>query len=134
MPMVHMRRRFEYVVKRSQCGAIANVAASVSVAFFTILPLHVHRKGTAVGISANWIFNFLVGMARPILFNSLAWKGYLIFMCLNFSFVPLIVPVRSLASPADNVSPFTILQRLQCLERAHPLYKPSHFQDCDSLL
>lgn len=55
-----------------------------------ILPLHVRAKGTAVGISANWIWNFFVVMVTPTLLNSLAWKGYLIFMVLNFSFIPLV--------------------------------------------
>ena len=55
-----------------------------------ILPLHVRAKGTAVGISANWLWNFFVVMITPTLLNSLAWKGYLIFMCLNFSFIPLV--------------------------------------------
>ena len=54
------------------------------------LPLHVRAKGTAVGISANWLWNFFVVMITPTLLNSLAWKGYLIFMCLNFSFIPLV--------------------------------------------
>ncbi|KAH7397411.1 putative Myo-inositol transporter 1 [Pyrenochaeta sp. MPI-SDFR-AT-0127] len=91
-------------------GAIAKATASASVAFFftymlsfgmtmncvpwvyvpEILPLHVRAKGTAVGISANWIWNFFVVMVTPTLLNSLAWKGYLIFMCLNFSFIPLV--------------------------------------------
>jgi hypothetical protein len=30
-------------------------------------------------------------MITPTLLDSLAWKGYLIFMCLNFSFIPLVV-------------------------------------------
>lgn len=55
-----------------------------------ILPLHVRAKGTAVGISANWLWNFFVVMITPTLLNSLAWKGYLIFMALNFSFIPLV--------------------------------------------
>jgi hypothetical protein len=56
-----------------------------------ILPLRVRAKGTAVGISANWLWNFFVVMITPTLLSSLAWKGYLIFMCLNFSFIPLVV-------------------------------------------
>jgi hypothetical protein len=65
-----------------------------------ILPLRVRAKGTAVGISANWLWNFFVVMVTPTLLSSLAWKGYLIFMCLNFSFIPLVV------------SPFYIRTRL----------------------
>ncbi|OJZ89181.1 hypothetical protein ASPFODRAFT_42346 [Aspergillus luchuensis CBS 106.47] len=55
-----------------------------------ILPLHARAKGTAVGISSNWIWNFFVVMITPIIINRLQWKAYLIFMCLNFAFVPLI--------------------------------------------
>ncbi|ETN44477.1 uncharacterized protein HMPREF1541_10147 [Cyphellophora europaea CBS 101466] len=55
-----------------------------------ILPLHVRAKGTAVGISSNWIWNFFVVMITPVIINRLQWKAYLIFMCLNFAFVPLV--------------------------------------------
>ncbi|KAJ5861332.1 uncharacterized protein N7529_008642 [Penicillium soppii] len=55
-----------------------------------ILPLHVRAKGQAIGISANWLWNFFVVMITPTLIEDLAWKGYLIFMCLNLVFVPII--------------------------------------------
>ena len=29
-------------------------------------------------------------MITPILLNRLAWRGYLVFMCTNFAFVPLV--------------------------------------------
>lgn len=32
-------------------------------------------------------------MITPTLLNNLEWKGYLIFMCLNFAFVPLVVSI-----------------------------------------
>ncbi|KAF2009723.1 putative Myo-inositol transporter 1 [Aaosphaeria arxii CBS 175.79] len=90
--------------------ALAKATSSASVAFFftymlifgatancipwvyvpEILPLHVRAKGTAVGISANWIWNFCVVMITPSLINNLQWKGYLIFMILNFLFVPFV--------------------------------------------
>jgi len=91
-------------------GALAHNTSSASVAFFflymlifggtancipwvyvpEILPLHVRAKGMAVGISANWLWNFVVVMITPTLITNLAWKGYLIFMALNFAFVPLV--------------------------------------------
>ncbi|OJJ39405.1 hypothetical protein ASPWEDRAFT_25241 [Aspergillus wentii DTO 134E9] len=55
-----------------------------------ILPLHVRAKGQAIGVSSNWLWNFFVVMITPTLIENLAWKGYLIFMCLNLSFVPII--------------------------------------------
>ncbi|CAN9232271.1 unnamed protein product [Alternaria sp. RS040] len=99
---------------KGEDGRVLKSTASASVAFFftymlafgmtmncipwvyvpEILPLHVRAKGTAVGISANWIWNFFVVMITPTLLNSLAWKGYLIFMALNFAFIPLIVGLR----------------------------------------
>jgi hypothetical protein len=48
----------------------------------------------AIGISANWLWNFFVVMITPTLIQNLAWKGYLIFMCLNLSFVPVRLTVR----------------------------------------
>jgi hypothetical protein len=93
-----------------QGSSNAKPTASASVAFFftymlifgasvncipwcyvpEILPLHARAKGTAIGISSNWTWNFLVVMITPTLISNLQWKGYLIFMCLNFSFIPLI--------------------------------------------
>ncbi|KAJ5439549.1 uncharacterized protein N7458_010547 [Penicillium daleae] len=55
-----------------------------------ILPLHIRAKGQAIGISANWLWNFFVVMITPTLIENLAWKGYLIFMCLNLVFVPIV--------------------------------------------
>jgi hypothetical protein len=89
---------------------LATTTAAASVAFFftymlifgatgncipwvyvpEILPLHVRAKGTAVGISSNWLWNFFVVMVTPTLLRNLAWKGYLIFMALNFVFIPLV--------------------------------------------
>lgn len=34
--------------------------------------------------------NFFVVMITPIIINRLQWKAYLIFMCTNFAFVPLV--------------------------------------------
>ncbi|KAL4783496.1 general substrate transporter [Aspergillus varians] len=87
-----------------------NATSSASIAFFfiymfafgasvncipwvyvpEILPLHARAKGTAVGISSNWIWNFFVVMITPVIINRLKWKAYLIFMCTNFAFVPLV--------------------------------------------
>ncbi|KAF2205368.1 putative Myo-inositol transporter 1 [Delitschia confertaspora ATCC 74209] len=91
-------------------GSIAKSTSSASVAFFftymlffgatsncipwvyvpEILPLHVRAKGTSVGVSSNWIWNFFVVMITPTIINNLKWKAYLIFMCLNFAFIPLL--------------------------------------------
>ena len=55
-----------------------------------ILPLHARAKGTAIGISSNWIWNFFVVMITPVILGRLAWKAYLIFMATNFAFIPLV--------------------------------------------
>jgi hypothetical protein len=36
------------------------------------------------------IWNFFVVMITPTIITNLQWKAYLIFMCLNISFVPLV--------------------------------------------
>ncbi|KAF2018599.1 putative MFS sugar transporter [Aaosphaeria arxii CBS 175.79] len=93
-----------------QGSSIAKPTASASVAIFfiwmfvfgatgncipwvyvpEILPLRARAKGTALGISSNWLWNFVVVMITPTTINSLHWKTYLIWMCTNFSFVPLL--------------------------------------------
>ncbi|RDW86837.1 sugar transporter-like protein [Aspergillus mulundensis] len=55
-----------------------------------LLPMHVRTKGNAIGISANWLWNFFVAMIGPTLITDLEWKGYLIFMCLNLAFLPIL--------------------------------------------
>lgn len=89
---------------------VAQATASASVAFFflymvifaatiavvpwayvpEILPLHARAKGTSIGISSNWLWNFVVVMITPTLIDRLQWKAYIIFMCTNLSFIPLV--------------------------------------------
>ncbi|KAF2019571.1 general substrate transporter [Aaosphaeria arxii CBS 175.79] len=55
-----------------------------------VLPLEARTKGTAIGISSNWLWNFTVVMITPVIINRLQWKAYLIFMATNLLFVPLL--------------------------------------------
>ncbi|PLN76293.1 sugar transporter [Aspergillus taichungensis] len=55
-----------------------------------LLPLHVRAKGQAIAISASWLWNFFVAMIAPTLIKELVWKGYLIFMCMNLIFIPIV--------------------------------------------
>ncbi|KAF2152816.1 general substrate transporter [Myriangium duriaei CBS 260.36] len=54
-----------------------------------ILPLEARTKGTAIGISSNWLWNFTVVMITPVIIHRLQWKAYLIFMATNLLFVPI---------------------------------------------
>lgn len=53
-----------------------------------ILPLEARARGTAIGVSSNWLWNFTVVMITPVIINRLQWKAYLIFMTTNALFVP----------------------------------------------
>jgi MFS family permease len=55
-----------------------------------ILPLEARTKGTAIGVSSNWLWNFTVVMITPVIINRIQWKAYLIFMVTNFLFIPII--------------------------------------------
>lgn len=55
-----------------------------------ILPLHVRAKGSAIGTSANALWNFFVVMVTPTITTSLPWQWPLIFMALNLLFIPLV--------------------------------------------
>ncbi|KAH7187923.1 general substrate transporter [Fusarium oxysporum] len=54
-----------------------------------ILPLEARTRGTAIGVSSDWLWNFTVVMITPVIINRLQWKAYLIFMVTNFLFVPI---------------------------------------------
>ncbi|KAL6407857.1 hexose carrier protein [Ilyonectria robusta] len=55
-----------------------------------ILPLKARTRGTAVGISSNWLWNFFIVMITPVLINRAGWKAYLVFMITNYLFVIII--------------------------------------------
>ncbi|KAL8417528.1 hypothetical protein RB594_001260 [Gaeumannomyces avenae] len=54
-----------------------------------ILPLKARTRGTAVGGSSNWPWNFTVVMMTPVIINRLEWRAYLIFVVTNLLFVPM---------------------------------------------
>ncbi|CCH43899.1 Hexose transporter 2 [Wickerhamomyces ciferrii] len=51
-----------------------------------LLPLHARSKGTAIGISANWLWNFFVVEITPEIITNIKWRSYLIFAATNFAF------------------------------------------------
>ncbi|KAI5235199.1 putative Myo-inositol transporter 1 [Aureobasidium subglaciale] len=55
-----------------------------------ILPLEASTRGTAISVSAHWIFNFLIVMISPVMINRIGWHTYLVFTCLLFVFCPII--------------------------------------------
>ncbi|MBE3045879.1 MFS transporter [Candidatus Bathyarchaeota archaeon] len=55
-----------------------------------ILPLEARTRGTAIGVSSNWLWNFVIVMIAPIIVSRLKWTAYFIFMATNFLFVPFV--------------------------------------------
>ncbi|OTB02824.1 hypothetical protein M426DRAFT_13072 [Hypoxylon sp. CI-4A] len=55
-----------------------------------VLPLEARTRGTSIGVSSNWLWNFTIVMVTPIIINRLQWKTYLIFTATNLVFVPII--------------------------------------------
>lgn len=54
-----------------------------------ILPLQARTRGTAIGISSNWLWNFTVVTITPVIINRLKWVAYMIFFVTNLLFVPV---------------------------------------------
>ncbi|KNZ59922.1 hypothetical protein VP01_1641g1 [Puccinia sorghi] len=54
-----------------------------------ILPIRIRAKGTALATACNWIINFAVVEIFPPAVDNIGWKTYLIFMCFNFLFAPI---------------------------------------------
>lgn len=56
-----------------------------------ILPLEIRAAGASLATGFGiWIWNFFVAMITPVITTTITWKSYLIFMCLNFSFIPFL--------------------------------------------
>ncbi|CAI0641591.1 unnamed protein product [Colletotrichum noveboracense] len=55
-----------------------------------ILPLEARTRGTAIGVSSNWLWNFTVAMITPVILNRLGWKAYLIFTATNLASIPFV--------------------------------------------
>lgn len=52
--------------------------------------LSMRTKGAALGTATNWAMNFMVVEVTPIGIQNLAWRFYVIWTVLNFSFLPVI--------------------------------------------
>lgn len=55
-----------------------------------ITPVRIRAEANGLSTAANWLFNFLIVQIAPVMIHALNWKTYLVFMCLNFAFIPVI--------------------------------------------
>jgi hypothetical protein len=55
-----------------------------------INPLKTRAKANAVSTITNWLFNFAVVMVTPVMIDKIGWGTYLVFACINASFLPVI--------------------------------------------
>ncbi|KAI5844619.1 general substrate transporter [Morchella snyderi] len=55
-----------------------------------ISELKFRSQATALATSANWLWNFVVVKITPLGIENLGWKFFLIWMCFNGAFVPII--------------------------------------------
>lgn len=54
-----------------------------------IMPLRTRNKGVAIGVGAHWLSNFVVVYVTPRAIENLGYKLYIIWACMNASFVPI---------------------------------------------
>jgi hypothetical protein len=47
-------------------------SADMAIQVPEILPLHARAKGTSIGISSNWLWNFVVVMITPSMINNVS--------------------------------------------------------------
>nr|SIP56080.1 putative sugar porter [Yarrowia phangngaensis] len=55
-----------------------------------ITSLEIRAPANGLSTSGNWIFNFMVVMITPIAFDTIKWKTYIIFACINAAMVPVV--------------------------------------------
>ncbi|TFK75143.1 general substrate transporter [Pluteus cervinus] len=56
-----------------------------------VFPTKVRSMGTSVATCANWAFNTLLSQVSPLAMESIQWKFYLIFVCLNLVDLVIII-------------------------------------------
>lgn len=44
-------------------------------------PLDIRAKGVAIGSAVNWIMNFAVAQATPVMITNIGYKTFIVFMC-----------------------------------------------------
>jgi sugar porter (SP) family MFS transporter len=55
-----------------------------------INPLRTRVRANAVSTCFNWLFNFTIVMATPVMITNIKWGTYLFFAVINFCFIPII--------------------------------------------
>ncbi|KAJ5946509.1 hypothetical protein N7454_003348 [Penicillium verhagenii] len=55
-----------------------------------IAPTHLRAATCGLSTAISWLFNFLVAEVTPSAFDDIGWKYFLVYCCLNASFVPVI--------------------------------------------
>ncbi|KAJ6102953.1 hypothetical protein N7486_005380 [Penicillium sp. IBT 16267x] len=55
-----------------------------------IAPTHLRAATCGLSTAISWLFNFLVAEVTPSAFDDIGWKYFIVYCCLNASFVPVI--------------------------------------------
>lgn len=46
-----------------------------------IFPLSIRAKGSSIGVSSNWMNNFIIALIAPRMLDSIGWGMYIFFAC-----------------------------------------------------
>nr|SIP56045.1 putative Sugar Porter [Yarrowia galli] len=100
-----------YAASKPEDGGLDNQGAGIAAAVFLfvfntffaigwlgmtwlypaeISSLEIRAPANGLSTSGNWAFNFMVVMITPVAFNSIKWKTYIIFACINAFMVPVV--------------------------------------------
>jgi MFS family permease len=55
-----------------------------------IAPAHLRAANGGLSTAVLWLCNFIVVEVTPVAFNNIGWKYFLVYFCLNGSFVPIV--------------------------------------------
>lgn len=87
-------------------------------------PIKTRGKANAASTITNWLFNFAVVMVTPVMIDKIKWGTYLVFACLNASFLPVIY---FFVSVADFLTSSSMADR--CLQ--YPETKQRSLEEID---
>lgn len=96
-----------------------------------ITPLSIRAQANGISTSANWLFNFMVVMCTPIMFQNLRYNTYTVFAVLNFAILVstyFIFPetsgrsleeVSAIFAHSSKINPYDVVLKEQKLPRRY---------------
>jgi len=55
-----------------------------------VAPLHLRAAISGISVATTWLFNFVIAEITPVGFNTIGWRYWIIYACINAAIVPTV--------------------------------------------